>query len=234
MECSAWRCNRSDVFHGESSSKLVGRAPCSRSRIFSLRILHQIPQRLTRPSYLVDGQRKHKWLWSTCTISGCLGSGISSRSHMYASNSCFRHWSWLWDSQIRRRHHVHGSHAARVGDESPLARCHGWNHWDIWVDCGHGPPWLLYASSPLFIVQKSYPLFTGALHLAAGLCVGLSGLAAGIAIGIVGDAGVRATAQQPRLFVGMLIILIFAEVLGLYGLIISLIINNKATTDMTC
>ena len=95
-----------------------------------------------------------------------------------------------------------------------------------------------YCTLPLFsslsIVQKSYPLFTGALHLAAGLCVGLSGLAAGVAIGIVGDAGVRATAQQPRLFVGMVIILIFAEVLGLYGLIISLIINSKATADMTC
>ena len=34
------------------------------------------------------------------------------------------------------------------------------------------------------------------------------------AIGIVGDAGVRGTAQQPRLFVGMILILIFAEVLG--------------------
>jgi len=30
----------------------------------------------------------------------------------------------------------------------------------------------------------------------------LSGLAAGFAIGIVGDAGVRGTAQQPKLFVG--------------------------------
>jgi V-type H+-transporting ATPase proteolipid subunit len=28
-------------------------------------------------------------------------------------------------------------------------------------------------------------------------------LIAGIAIGITGDAGVRATAQQPRMFVGM-------------------------------
>lgn len=47
------------------------------------------------------------------------------------------------------------------------------------------------------------------------MCVcpaGLSGLAAGVAIGIVGDAGVRATAQQPKLFVGMILILIFAEV----------------------
>ena len=65
-------------------------------------------------------------------------------------------------------------------------------------------------------------------HLAAGLSVGISGLAAGFAIGIVGDAGVRGTAQQPKLFVGMILILIFAEVLGLYGLIIALILNSKS------
>jgi V-type H+-transporting ATPase proteolipid subunit len=47
------------------------------------------------------------------------------------------------------------------------------------------------------------PLFNGFVQLGAGLSVGLAGLAAGFAIGIVGDAGVRGTAQQPRLFVGM-------------------------------
>lgn len=47
------------------------------------------------------------------------------------------------------------------------------------------------------------PLYTGFIQLGAGLSVGLAGLAAGFAIGIVGDAGVRGTAQQPRLFVGM-------------------------------
>jgi len=67
----------------------------------------------------------------------------------------------------------------------------------------------------------------GFLHLGAGLSVGLSGLAAGFAIGVVGDAGVRGTAQQPRLFVGMILILIFAEVLGLYGLIVALILTTK-------
>lgn len=58
--------------------------------------------------------------------------------------------------------------------------------------------------------------------------MGLAGLAAGFAIGIVGDAGVRGTAQQPKLFVGMILILIFAEVLGLYGLIVALLLNTKA------
>lgn len=61
------------------------------------------------------------------------------------------------------------------------------------------------------------------MHFGAGLAVGLSGLAAGFAIGVVGDAGVRGTAQQPKLYIGMILILIFAEVLGLYGAITALV-----------
>jgi len=79
-------------------------------------------------------------------------------------------------------------------------------------------------------LRANMPLATGFIQLGAGLAVGLAGLAAGFAIGIVGDAGVRGTAQQPRLFVGMILILIFAEVLGLYGLIVALIMNTKATS----
>lgn len=60
------------------------------------------------------------------------------------------------------------------------------------------------------------------------MSAGLSGLAAGFAIGIVGDSGVRGTAQQPRLFVGMILILIFAEILGLYGFIVALILTTKS------
>ena len=55
------------------------------------------------------------------------------------------------------------------------------------------------------------------MHLACGLSVGLTGMAAGYAIGIVGDKGVRAYMEQSRVFVGMVLILIFGEVLGLYG-----------------
>lgn len=55
------------------------------------------------------------------------------------------------------------------------------------------------------------------MHLACGLSVGLTGLAAGYCIGIVGDKGVRAYMLQSRIFVGMVLILIFGEVLGLYG-----------------
>ncbi len=63
------------------------------------------------------------------------------------------------------------------------------------------------------LAEKS-ALHTNFLQLGAGLAVGLAGLAAGFSIGIVGDAGVRAGAQQPRMFVGMLMLLLFAEVLG--------------------
>ena len=74
----------------------------------------------------------------------------------------------------------------------------------------------------------NYSLFTGAIHLGAGLSTGLAGLAAGYAIGYVGDSCVRSYTYQPRIFVGMVLMLIFAEVLGLYGLIVSLILNTKA------
>merc|ERR1712072_1274619 len=52
-----------------------------------------------------------------------------------------------------------------------------------------------------------YASYSGYSALAAGLCCGMAGLSAGIAIGIVGDAGVRANARQPKLFVGVILIL---------------------------
>lgn len=89
------------------------------------------------------------------------------------------------------------------------------------------------------------------MALGAGLSVGFGGLAAGYAIGVVGDyvsrekksklhngnrliwfffllQCVRGYARETRLFVTMVLILIFAEVLGLYGLIVALIMNAKA------
>ena len=73
-------------------------------------------------------------------------------------------------------------------------------------------------------IDTNYTFKDGYKHLASGLSCGLSSLGAGIAIGIGGDAGVRALGQTDKIFVGMMLILIFAEALGLYGLIISLIL----------
>ena len=74
---------------------------------------------------------------------------------------------------------------------------------------------------------EGYSSFSGFAHLASGLSCGLSGLAAGMTIGVVGDAGVRANGQQPRLYVSMILVLIFAEALGLYGLIVAIILSQK-------
>ncbi|KAJ3533005.1 hypothetical protein NMY22_g7515 [Coprinellus aureogranulatus] len=76
-------------------------------------------------------------------------------------------------------------------------------------------------------LSATMSLARGFIQLGAGLAVGLTDLAAGFAIGIVGDAGVRGTAQQPRLFVGMILILIFFKVLGFYGLVVRPTMNMK-------
>merc|ERR1711918_114909 len=76
--------------------------------------------------------------------------------------------------------------------------------------------------------SKPYYFFDGYAHLAAGLSCGLSGLGAGMAIGIVGDSGTRANAQEKQLFVGMILILIFAEALGLYGLIVAIVLSQDS------
>ncbi|KAJ5972574.1 vacuolar ATP synthase 16 kDa proteolipid subunit [Penicillium vulpinum] len=81
-------------------------------------------------------------------------------------------------------------------------------------------------------LKQDLALYTGFLQLGSGFSVGLAGLAAGFAIGIVGDAGVRGTAQQPKLYVGMILILIFAEVLGLYGLIVALLMNSRGNQNV--
>jgi V-type H+-transporting ATPase proteolipid subunit len=82
-------------------------------------------------------------------------------------------------------------------------------------------------TAPAFDGATKYSSFNGYAHLASGLCCGLSGLAAGMCIGIVGDAGVRAVGQNDKLYVGMILILICAEALALYGLIVSLILSQQ-------
>jgi len=51
----------------------------------------------------------------------------------------------------------------------------------------------------LNLLNEKSSLHTNFMYLGAGLSVGICGLAAGLSIGIIGDAGVRGTAQQPKL-----------------------------------
>jgi V-type H+-transporting ATPase proteolipid subunit len=101
----------------------------------------------------------------------------------------------------------------------------------------------------------TYSQYSGFSHLAAGLCCGLCSLASGLAIGIAADAGTRAVGAQSAmaaswkkmgftgdsggqvnssgdaLFVGTVLIQVFASNLGLYGLIAALILTQ---TDYHC
>lgn len=73
---------------------------------------------------------------------------------------------------------------------------------------------------------NSYTYYQGFSHLSAGLSCGFCAMAAGFTIGIVGDASVRALGQTDKFFVGMLLMLIFAEAIALFGLIVALMMLN--------
>jgi len=84
------------------------------------------------------------------------------------------------------------------------------------------------------VSATDYSLYAGFVHLGAGLSCGFTGLAAGYAIGYVGDSCVRAYVYESKVFVTMVLMLIFGEVLGLYGLIIALIMNSRAAAAPSC
>jgi V-type H+-transporting ATPase proteolipid subunit len=77
----------------------------------------------------------------------------------------------------------------------------------------------------------NYTMTRAMYDLAAGFTMGLSSLGSGISIGIVGDYGVRASAKQPKIFIGVLLVLAFASALALYGLIVAMIFVTKSGGD---
>jgi V-type H+-transporting ATPase 16kDa proteolipid subunit len=98
-----------------------------------------------------------------------------------------------------------------------------------------------------------YSLYSGAAHLAAGLCCGLSGLGSGACIGVAGDAAIMACGTYDveskrsiggrgrgdltggkkkggggeKLFVAMVLVQVFAGNIALYGLIASIILSQQ-------
>ena len=63
------------------------------------------------------------------------------------------------------------------------------------------------------------------LQINAGIVCGLSNAISGYSIGLVGEHGVKYYAINESIFVGLILVLIFAEVLGLYGMIAGIIMS---------
>ena len=86
------------------------------------------------------------------------------------------------------------------------------------------------------MTSTDYSLYKGFAHLFSGLSVGISGYASGYCMGVVGNSGMRAVGKKPVLYMGVLLMIIFAEALGLYGLIVALLLltnGNTARVDCT-
>eukprot|EP01070_Trichotokara_eunicae_P006483 Trichotokara_eunicae@DN5000_c0_g1_i1.p2 len=73
-----------------------------------------------------------------------------------------------------------------------------------------------------------YSYYAGYGHLTSGMVCGLSAVVSGWAIGVAGEAGIIGYTRQPKLFVTLVLVMIFAEAIALFGVIVAVVLAVTA------
>ena len=84
------------------------------------------------------------------------------------------------------------------------------------------------AQAPVAAAAAANPDVLRWAFMSAAVAAGLSTLAAGYAVAVVGSAAVGALAEKPELLGRVLILVGLAEGIAIYGLIVAILILNRA------